>query len=61
MKLNCESCVKKDVCGHTRIARELCEKLSLYREFQDLQKKNINISVSCNSYLADNKIIRGEE
>ena len=61
MKLNCENCVKRDVCGHTITSQELCKRLSLNKEFQDLQRRNISISISCNSYLADNKILRGEE
>ena len=65
MKLNCENCVKRDVCAHMLTSQELCKKLSLSREFQDLQRRNINLNITCNSYLAEQQntiyVKRGEE
>ena len=61
MELNCENCIKKDVCGIKNEAKEALEALTLDKIYQDLVKHNIKLNAKCPHFVQEQKILRGEE
>ena len=61
MELNCENCVKKDVCGIKDRAKEALEALTLDKIYQDLVKHNIELNARCPHFVQEQKILRGEK
>lgn len=49
--LNCEKCVKNDVCGKKDEVCELLKKMSLSGIYQSLTVKNIKVDIKCDNYL----------
>ena len=61
MELNCNSCIKKDVCGIKDRAKEALEALTLDKIYQDLVKHNIELNAKCPHFVQEQKILRGEK
>ena len=61
MELNCNSCIKKDVCGIKDRAKEALEALTLDKIYQDLVKYNIELNARCPHFVQEQKILRGEK
>lgn len=59
--LDCKGCIKKDVCGKTKLIQSLFEELSLYQAYQNILKNGIKMSASCENFVQENKILRGEK
>lgn len=57
MELNCNSCVKKDVCGIKDRAKEALEALTLDKIYQDLVKHSIKLDAQCPHFLKEEKIL----
>lgn len=57
--LNCENCLKNDVCGKKEEINELIKKLRLNGIYQTLATKNLLINIECKNH-SGNKILRGE-
>lgn len=62
--LNCDNCVKKDVCGKIHNVSNRIDNLKVNCDFQELINSGIEISMICKNFLESGevytRIIRGE-
>lgn len=61
--LNCEDCIKNDVCMKKDELNELWERVKLSSDFQSLANNGSVISIKCNSFSEKPQYIelRGEQ
>lgn len=62
--LNCNECIKRDVCGKYVEVNTRIDKLELNYDFQELQNNRIQIEMNCENFLSASvnpRILRGEE
>ena len=63
--LNCDECVKKDVCGKINNVNNRIDNLKVNYDIQELINSGIEINMRCKNFLNSNeihtKIIRGED
>lgn len=57
MKLNCENCIKSDVCEKKKRVKDAIEALSLNKNYQELEKQDIKIEISCKHFLHFDEIL----
>ena len=60
MELNCEKCIKQDVCAIKRHAESAIETFEKNFSTQFARNHGIEFSISC-THFVEQKILRGEE
>lgn len=60
MKLNCETCLKQDVCSIKRHAENAIQNFEKNLSTQLARNNGIEFSISC-THFVEQKILRGEE
>lgn len=62
--LNCNECLKKDVCGKLLEISRIVENLKVNHDFQELKNNKIKVEMTCENFMngcVTPKILRGEE
>ena len=60
MKLNCENCLKQDVCSVKKHAENAIQSFEKNLSTQFARNSGIEFSISC-THFVEQKILRGEE
>lgn len=60
MKLNCENCVKRDVCSVKKHAENAIQSFEKNLSTQFARNSGIEFSISCTHFL-EQRVLRGEE
>lgn len=62
--LNCNECLKRDVCGKLLEVSRRIENLEVNYDFQELKNLRIKVEMTCENFLSSGinpKVLRGEE